>query len=225
MWAIPVNELYAYPMVTQKLLEDAKMDVEGWLGMKAADKFSRKENAGFITGDGALKPMGIAAYPTAATDDSSRAWGTFQHIVTGTNGGYGASNPADKLIDLIFELKSGYRQNASFLMARRTMAATRKLKDGQGNYLVDLRLRDGSLVESIFGFPVVTGEDMPALASNGLCVAFGDFAEAYIILDRLGISVIRDNVTKPGFVKYLMRKRVGGGAVNFEALKFLKFST
>ena len=102
--------------------------------------------------------------------------------------------------------------------------AIRKLKDGQGNYLVDLRLRDNALVESIFGFPVVDGEDMPAVSANNIGALFGDFNEAYTIVDRLGTSVIRDNITKPGFVKYHMRRRVGGGAVNFEALKGLKFS-
>lgn len=226
MWAIDANELYAYPKVTQKLLEDAKIDVEAWIAEKASSKFSRKENAAFVNGDGVQKPKGILAYATAATADDARAWGIFQHIVTGAAGGFGAgSNGSDKLLDLVFETKAGYRQNSSFLMARRTVGGVRKLKDGQGNYLVDLRLRDGALVESIFGFPVTDGEDMPAVAADSASIAFGDFAEAYTIVDRLGTSVVRDNITQPGFVKFHMRRRVGGGAVNFEALKFLKFST
>lgn len=225
MWRIPVNELYAYPKVTQKLLEDAAIDVEGWLADKAVAKFSRKENAAFVSGDGILKPKGILTYDYATTADATRAWGTFQYVASGGAGAFAASNPADKLIDLIFETKAGYRQNAAFLMARRTVGAVRKLKDGQGNYLVDLRLRDGALVESIFGFPVVDGEDMPAIAADSLSILFGDFAEAYTIVDRLGFSVVRDNITQPGFVKYHMRKRVGGGAVNFEAVKAMKFAT
>ena len=85
-------------------------------------------------------------------------------------------------------------------------------------------MQNGALVESIFGFPVTDGEDLPAIAANSLSMLFGDFAEAYTIVDRLGIGVVRDNITRPGFVKYLMRKRVGGGAINFEALKALKFA-
>lgn len=221
MWRIPVNELYAYPMVTQKLLEDARIDVEAWLGDKAASKFPRKENSAFINGSGVLQPKGILSYDFATTADATRAWGTFQYVASGTNGAYNA----DKLLELIFELKAGYRQNASFLTARRSIAAIRKLKDGQGNYLVDLRLRDSALVESIFGFPVVDGEDMPTPATNSFSLLFGDFNEAYTIVDRLGIGVVRDNITVPGFVKYHMRKRVGGGAVNFEAVKALKLGT
>jgi HK97 family phage major capsid protein len=224
MWRIPVNELYAYPWVTQKLLEDGKIDVEAWIADKATQKFARKENAAFINGTGALQPQGLLSYPFAATDDSTRAWGSFQFVGTGTSGGFGTGmNGADKMLDLIFEVKPGYRQNANFLMARRTLRDVRKLKDGQGNYLVDLRLRDNALVESIFSFPVVDGEDMPAIAANSLSILFGDFNEGYTIVDRLGTSVVRDNITAPGFVKFHMRRRVGGGAVNFEALKAMKF--
>jgi HK97 family phage major capsid protein len=223
MWRIPVNELYAYPKVTQKLLEDAKIDVEAWIADKATSKFSRKENAAFLLGDGQLKPQGLLTYPTALTEDQARAWGIFQHILTGAAGGFGAGTAgSDVLIDLIFSVKATYRQGAQFLSARKTLGSIRKLKDGQGNYLVDLRLRDGALVESIFNFPVADGEDMPTIAAGNVPLAFGDFAEAYTIVDRAGVSVVRDNITQPGFVKFHMRKRVGGGAVNFEAVKFLK---
>lgn len=225
-WRIAVNELYAFPKATQKLLEDSMIDVERWLGDKATSKFSRKENAAFINGDGVLKPQGLMTYDAVATDDTTRPWGKFQYIPSGAGAGFAATNPADALVDLMFGIKNEYRQNANFLMARKTMAAIRKLKDGQGNYLVDLRLRDNLLVESIFGSPVVTGEDMPAYGTaNNLPIAYGDFEEAYTIVDRLGISIIRDNITQPGFVRWLMRKRVGGGAVNFEAVKFLKLAT
>lgn len=222
MWAIDVNELYAYPMVSQKLLEDAKIDVEAWIADKSVSKFSRKENTAFLLGDGIQKPKGLLKYGVSATDDATRPWGTFQYVPTGKADGFAAANPADAIIDLIFAVKAGYRQGAQFLSARKTLGQIRKLKDGQGNYLVDLRLRDGALVESIFGFPVADGEDMPQLTAGAVPLAFGDFAEAYTIVDRLGISTVRDNITRPGMVKYHMRKRVGGGAVNFEAVKFLK---
>jgi HK97 family phage major capsid protein len=226
MWKIPVNELYAYPTVTQKLLEDAKVDVEAWLANKASAKMGRKENTAFVAGTGELQPRGILSYSYAATADATRAWGTFEQVLTGTNASFGTgTNGGDVLLSLIFALKAAYRANAKFLMARKTMSGVRKIKDGQGNYLTALRLADNYLVETIFGFPVVDGEDMPDYSTGTpLAIAFGDFAEAYTIVDRLGIFVVRDNITQPGFVKYHMRKRTGGGALNFEALKFLKFS-
>ena len=225
MWGIDVNELYAYPLVTQKLLEDSRIDVEGWIGKKCTNLFARKENAAFVTGTGIQQPKGIMSYVTSASDDLSRAWGQFQYLPTTNANGFASTNAADCLLDLIFNLKAGYRQNAKFLTARKTLAQIRKIKDGQGNYLAGLRLNDGALVENIFGFDVVDGEDMPQIAANAFPVAFGDFEETYTIVDRLGISVIRDNITSPGFVKYNMRKRVGGGVVNFESMKLLKCAT
>jgi len=225
-WEIPVHELYAYPKVTQKLLEDAKIDVEAWLSDKSVSKFARKENNAFLLGNGVNKPRGLLDYATAATADDTRAWGVFEHIVTGSSGSFGATtNGTDKLLDLIYAVKAVYRQNARFLMARRTVGGARKLKGGDGNYAYGISLRDGALVENIFGFAITEGEDMPVFSTaDALAIAFGDFAEGYQIVDRLGFSVVRDNITTPGFVKYHMRKRVGGGAVNFEAVKFLKFS-
>lgn len=224
MWAIDVNELYAYPKVSLKLLEDAKIDIEAWIADKSVRKFGRKENAAFVNGDGVQKPKGFLSYGSLATDDADRAWGILQFIATGKADGFKTSEPADCFIDLIYAVKAEYRQAASFLAARKSLGAVRKLKDGQGNYLVDLRLRDGALVESIFGFPTVDGEDMPKLEANATPFAFGDFAEAYTIVERTGVSVIIDNITQPGFRKYHMRKRVGGGLVNSEAIKLLKIA-
>lgn len=223
-WEIAANELYAYPWVTQKLLEDANMDVETWLAMKASEKFARKETTAFYTGTGTQQPKGILSYAFAATADATRPWGTFEYVASGASGAFASSNPADKLIDLIFKLNPAYRANARFQMARGTTGEVRKLKDGQGNYLVDLRLRDGALVETIFGFQNVDAEDMSAVAANSYSIGFGDWAETYTIVDRLGITVVRDNVTQPGFVKFHFRKRVGGGANNFESAKFMKFA-
>ncbi len=209
-------------MVTQKLLEDAKIDIEAWISDKSVMKFGRKENTAFVNGDGNKKPKGFLAYSSTLDDDAARKWGVLQYILSGKADGLAT---ADAFIDMIFSLKAGYRQGAGFMSARKSLGTVRKLKDGQGNYLVDLRLSGGALVESIFGYGVTDGEDMPQIAAGSTPFAFGNFAEAYTIVDRLGVSVIRDNITRPGFVKYHMRKRVGGGVVNFEALKLLKIGT
>lgn len=224
-WEIPVHEVFAMPKTTQKLLEDSTWDIEGWLSRKVADRFVRKENAAFINGDGELKPRGLLTYPTASTADASRSWGTFEHVNTGTSGGFGSA-PAgsDKLIDLVFKMKADHRQNAAWMMARSTVAAIRKLKDGDGNYLwqPNFEARQGGL---LLGYPIGEAEDMPAIGANSLSIAFGDFRETYTIIDRVGITVLRDPFTQKGFVKFYTRKRVGGGATHFEAVKFLRFGS
>lgn len=228
LWRIPVHELFAYPKVTQKLLDDATIDVESWLSGKASDRFARKEASAFVAGDGELKPEGLLMRAPVTTADTTRAWNVFQYIATGVSGGFAAPtseiNPADKLIDLVYLLKAAYRANGKWFMARSTVGAVRKLKDGQGNYIWQPGLVAGQPA-TILNYGVVEGEDMPAIGANSLSIGFGDFAEAYTIVDRLTASVIRDNITQPGFVKFLFRRRVGGGVINGEAVKFLKFAT
>lgn len=222
-WEIPVHELYAFPQVTQKLLDDSMFNIESWLADKTADKFARTENAAFLNGDGVGKPRGLLTYPTAVTADATRAWGTFQHVLTGTDAGFGATtNGTDKLIDLVYSVKAQYRQNANFMMSRATVAGVRKLKDGQGNYAwqPSVTALSGGL---LLGFNIVEGEDMPAIAADSLSIAFGDFREAYQIVDRVGIRVLRDALTNKPYVGFYTTKRVGGDAIHFEAVKFLKF--
>lgn len=222
-WEIPVHELYAFPETTQRLLDDSAWNVEAWLAEKTADKFARVENAAFLTGDGIGKPKGLLAYPTAATADATRPWGTFQHVLTGTDGGFGAAaNGSDKLIDLVYSVKAPYRNGATFLMARSTVAAVRKLKDTQGAYLwqPSLNALSGG---TLLGFGITEAEDMPVMAADSLSIGFGDFREAYQIVDRVGIRVLRDALTNKPYVGFYTTKRTGGGAISFEAVKFLKF--
>ena len=227
-WSIPVHEAVSHVTATQKVLEDARLDLEAWLAMKSSDKMARGENTAFITGDGANKPRGITTYPTAATADATRAWGTFEHLTTGANGAFrtrsGDTNPVDDLINVVYALKSAYRGNAAWMTSRTVLRDARKLKDGQGNFIWQPAATAGQPA-TLLGFPIVEAEDMPALATGSLSMAFGDFREAYQIVDRIGISLLRDPYTAYPYVKFLFRKRVGGGAISFDAVKFLKFSS
>lgn len=224
-WLIPVAEMYAMPSATQKVLDDAVLDLESWLSMKVADKFARVENSAFVNGDGVAKPRGLLTYTMSSTVDATRPWGSFQYVATGTSGGFGTTtNGTDKLLDVIYSLKSGHRNNARWFMNRGTVGGVRKIKDGQGNYAWQPSTQIGQPA-TLLGFPVAEGEDMPAIAADSFSIAFGDFAETYQIVDRVGISVLRDPYTSKGSVLFYSRKRVGGGAIHFEAVKFLKFGT
>jgi HK97 family phage major capsid protein len=224
-WIIPVNEVYAEPRATQKVLDDAMIDLEAWLASKVADKIARVENAAFVSGDGQLKPKGLFSYNFAATTDKAgtRPWGTFEFLGTGVSGAFAASNPADAIYDLVYRLKAGYRTNARFMMTRATVGAIRKFKDSTGQYLWQPALTAGQ-PQTILGYEVAEGEDVAEIAANSYSIAFGDFAETYQIVDRVGISVLRDPFTLKGWVKFYTRRRTGGGAVNFESMKFLKFA-
>lgn len=224
-YKIPVNEVFAMPEATQKLLDDANIDVEAWLADKIADKLTRVENAAFVTGTGVGQPRGFTTYTTVATTDATRAWGQLEMIKTGVNGDFAASTPADILFDLIGRFKQGYLPNANWATRREVIAKIRKFKEATTNaYMWQPGLQAGQ-PDKLLGYPVVMMEDLPALSTNTLSLAFGDFKLAYQIVDRQGFRVLRDPFTNKPYVRFYTTRRVGGQVVQFEALKFIQFST
>ncbi len=208
---IVVHELYAEPRATQKILDDAGVNVEAWLGRKVGGKFGRDEATAFVSGNGVGLPRGILTYPAGT------AWAQIEQV----NSGSASTLTGDGLIDLETALKAPYRARAVWLMNRTTQAVVRKFKDGQNQYLWQPGLAQG-VPPTLLGYPVRLADDMPVVAADALAVAFGDFREAYTIVDRLGIRILRDAFTAKPFVKFYTTKRVGGDVVNFEAIKIQK---
>lgn len=222
-YRIEAHEMYAQPKVTQKLIDDAATDVEGWLADKVGDKFARVEGAAFWTGNGVGKPRGLASYTTAATADDTRAWGTFEHVLTGANGDFHTTK-ADPLQDLLGAFKDQYLQNATFAMRREARTKIRKMKEATSDrYLWEPSLQAGQ-PDRLIGYPVRIDQYIPAITTGSLSLAFGDFKEAYTIVDRIGVRTLRDPYTAKPYIRFYSTKRTGGGAINFEAVKFLKFS-
>lgn len=217
----PAKELYAEPATTQTMLEDGMLDVAAWLAEEVGIEFSEQEGSAFITGDGTAKPRGILSYTTVA--NASYEWGKLGYILSGAAGAFAASNPSDKLIDLVHALKSGYRMNAAWLMNDLTLAEIRKFKDGNDNYLWRPGLLEGA-PDTLLGKRVEIDDNMPDVGANSLSIAFGDFRRGYIITDRRGSRVLRDDLTDKPNVKFYTTKRVGGGVQNFEAIKLMKFA-
>jgi HK97 family phage major capsid protein len=73
------------------------------------------------------------------------------------------------------------------------------------------------------GFPLVEAEDMPNIGANSFSLAFGDFRRGYLIVDRQGVSVLRDPFSSKPYVLFYTTKRVGGGIADYDAIKLLKF--
>lgn len=221
-WKIPVFTIDTEPKATQQLLDDAAVNVEAWLADKVANKFARFENAEFVTG-AANKIRGfISGYDTAADDGSGVPWGKIGYVATGVSGDFAASAKGDKLYDLMGCLKDEYLSGAAWFTRRSVITAIRKFKDGQNNYLWQPSFIAGQ-PETIMGYPVARMEDVPALGADSLSLAFGNLREAYQIVDRQGIRVLRDPFTAKPYVKFYTTRRTGGGVVNFEAVKLLKF--
>lgn len=217
----PTTELYAMPAATASFLDDAAVDVEQWIAEEVEVAFAEQETAAFVSGDGVKKPTGFLSANQVA--ESSWSWGNVGYMATGEAGALPASNPSDVLIDLVYTLKAGYRQNANWVMNRRTQAQLRKIKDADGNYLWQPSHQPG-MRPSFMGFSLVEAEDMPDVATDATPIAFGDFRRGYLIVDRLGVNVIRDPYSAKPYVLFYTTKRVGGGVLDSDAIKLLKFS-
>lgn len=217
-YRIPAHELSAKPQATQKLLDDAAINMEAWLSAKVADKFARTEAAAFVTGNGINKPRGFLTYT-----DGTTLPGTIEQFDTGVNGAFAAApSGGDILISALYGLKAPYRANAVWAMNRATTTLTRKLKDSDGSYLWSPGIAAGQPA-TILGYPVASFEDMPDPATGSLSIAVGDWREAYTIVDRIGIRVLRDPYSSKPYIQFYTTKRVGGDVVNFEAMKIVAF--
>jgi HK97 family phage major capsid protein len=219
--SFPAMELYAMPAATQTLLDDAIVDIDQWIAEEVESAFAEQEGAAFVNGDGVDKPKGFLAYPTVT--DASWSWGNIGVLNTGVAGAFPVSNPSDVLVDLVYALKAGYRQNASFVMNRKTQATVRKFKDSTGNYLWQPPASAGAPA-TLLGFPLVEAEDMPNIANNAVSIAFGDFRRGYLVVDRAGVRILRDPYSAKPYVLFYTTKRVGGGVQDFTANKGLKFA-
>ncbi len=219
--SFPAMELYAMPAATATLLDDAAVDIDEWIASEVELTFAMQEGTAFVTGNGSGKPEGFLSYDTVA--NASWTWGKLGFVASGGASGFASSSPSDALVDLIYALKAGYRQNAAFVMNRKTQAAIRKFKDQGGGYLWQPPAQPGGRA-SLMTFPVVESEDMPDLGADALPVAFGDFRRGYLIVDRTGVRVLRDPYSAKPYVLFYTTKRVGGGVQDFDAIKLMKCS-
>lgn len=211
------GEIYANPAATQQLLDDAEINIESWLATEVQAEFAEQEGQAFISGDGVKKPAGILTYVTGGANAAKHPFGAIKAI----NSGAAADISSDAVLDLIYGLPKKYRQNARFLTNNLTIAKLRKLKDGDGNYLWQPSAQAGQPA-TFHGYGLAEDENMPDVAANALPMLFGDFKRGYLIIDRMGVRVLRDPYTKKPYVLFYTTKRVGGGVQNPECMRALK---
>jgi HK97 family phage major capsid protein len=229
--------VYAYPKATEESLQDIFFNVQQWLIDEASEQIAKLEGAAIISGDGSNKPTGfLDGTPVAQGDDNIdsplRPFGILQYVPTGIAAafpndrqGSPQGNPVDVLIDTEYQLKAGHRANAQWLMNKGTLNVARKWKDADAQYIWTRSMVLGQ-PSMINGYPVTEMEDMPAIAANAFPVAFGDFKQGYVLVDRAGFSItVDDNITTPGYVKFYVRRRVGGILRNDDCIKLIKCAT
>ncbi|CAN5317526.1 phage major capsid protein [soil metagenome] len=214
-----VGEIYANPAATQTLLDDSEIDIAAWLAGEVETEFERQESIAFLSGDGTNKPHGLLTYVTGAANAARHPWGDIKV----TNSGNANLLTSDPLITMIYELPAAYAPNAKFYSNRSSLAAIRKLKDGQGNYLWQPTFVAGQ-PSTLAGYALVDMPDMPVVGAGNIPLLFGDMQRTYLIIDRMGVRILRDPYTNKPYVIFYTTKRVGGGVQNPDAMKAMKIS-
>lgn len=219
-----VAEMYAAPAATRQLLDDAQVDIASWLINNATHDFAETEGEAFLRGDGVLgKPRGFLTYDTTNEKDFVRAWGKFQYVPAGHASAPTDANLVTALVKLVAAVRAPYSANARFVMSSNTAVRLRTIVDANGRYLW---APTGNLIEGVehplLGYQVTIDDNYDDIGAGTLPISFGDHRQAYVIVDRSGIRITRDEVTQKGRILFDTYKRVGGGAGDFNAVKFLK---
>lgn len=219
-----VAELYAAPTATRHLLDDAQVDIASWLINNATHDFSETLGENYLRGDGVMgKPKGFLTYDVTNEKDFTRAWGKFGYVPAGHASAPTDANLTAALVKLVAALRTPYKANAAFVMNSNTAVRLRTIVDQNGRYLW---APTGNLIEGIehplLGYRVVIDDGYDDIGAGTLPVSFGDHRQAYVCVDRQGIRINRDELTQKGRVVFDVYSRHGGGAGDFNAVKFLK---
>lgn len=208
------GEIYAMPAATQRLLDDSEINLENWLAGEVETEFAAQEGIAFVSGNGTNKPKGLLTY----TAGGSHPWGAIPEVKSGD----AAKLKLEGLIDLVYSLPSERTPAARFAMNRKSQGEVRKIKDGNGNFVWQPGLQAGQPA-SILGFPVTEMAAMPDIAANAIPIVFGDFS-GYLVIDRMGIRILRDPYSQKPFVQFYTTKRVGGGVVDPTLFRYHKIA-
>lgn len=214
---------YAYVTATEELVSDFAFDVASWFTMEAGAALGEAEATAMVSGNGSKKPTGMLNVAPESGADGTRTAGAFKYIATGVADDF-SEDPSDDLVNLVYDLKAQYRTAGRWVMNSATAGLIRKFKDSDGRMIWS----DGLAAMEparLLGYPVTISEAMPDLVADAHPIAFGDFDRAYVLADRGGLRVtLDDNITTPGFVKWYIRRRVGGIAYDTHAVRFLKIA-
>ncbi len=222
-----MGTLYAYPKATEESMDDIFFDVGAFLTDNVAELFAIEEGTAVITGDGTNKPTGILdGTPTTDDDDASpaRSAEVIEYFPIGSGSPVSALDP-DAFFDIVYGLKEQYAMNATWLMNRSVTGQVRKLKDGNDQYLWAPGLVAGE-PNQFLGHPHRAIGAMSNLVADAHPVLFGDFRRGYLMVDRVGLRITVDaNITTPGYIKWYIRRRVGGIIKDNNAIKAGKYAT
>lgn len=223
------GEVFAMPLIYQIALEDAFVDLKGYVMSEITRQFNEVEGLAFLSGNGTNKPKGILDGQTAGANAAlDNATATYQVIDSGVDGALGADASAtfNFLRAVVRSVKTPYLANCRWMMNRATHETLVALQNADNEYYMQRDVTAGSAAR-LFGYEIVLNEDMssaPVTTGADFPIMFGDFAQSYQIIDRVGVSMLEDPYTQKGATSYYTRKRVGSMRKNVETLKLVSIA-
>ena len=204
--SIKANEMAVRVPISNQLLEDSAIDLEAEIRFEFGQAFGLLEGQAFVTGDGVEKPLGLLVDPAIQTVPS----------------GHASQVTPEGLIAIMYALPAFYRNRGAWLLNGPTVGKIRGMRDTTGRFMWADALTEGQ-PPTLLGRPVIEAIDMPDVAANSTPVMFGDFASAFRIMDRVGLSVLRDPYTLASYgqTTFHARRRVGAAVVQPEAIRRL----
>ena len=205
---LDAHKLHVAVKLTEELLYDNAFQLENFIIKEFYKALANAEEDAFINGDGTGKPLGILAASGGAE--------------VGVTAASATAITADEVINLVYSLKRPYRKNAVFILNDQTIAALRKLKDGNGAYMWQPALVAGE-PDKLLGYPVYTSAYMPTIEAGAKTIIFGDLSY-YNIGDRgsRSFAELRELFAGNGMVGFVAKERVDGKLVLPEAIKVLQ---
>lgn len=150
-----------------ELNADSVLNMESLLGELLGDRLGRIANSKLTTGSGSSDVEGIVTNSAAGK------------VAAATN-----AVTADEIIDLIHSVDPAYRSapSTAIMMDDTTLAAIRKLKDGNGNYLWQMGNYQAGVPQTILGYNVVVNQDMAGIGDgvSSKVMLFGDMKKFYV---------------------------------------------
>lgn len=190
-----------------ELLQDSAFDMEALLNDLFGERLGRLANSVLTTGTGSSQPNGIV---TASSLGKTAASAT---AIT-----------SDELIDLVHSVDPAYRSSprCRFQFNDSTLAAIRKLKDGQGNYLWQMGDVRSDEPNQILGHAYSVNQAMASIATGNKTVLFGDHGK-FVVRKVMGFQVmtLRERYAENFQVGMVGFKRFDSELLNTAAVKHL----
>ena len=174
--------------LSNELVMDAGFDIEANLAEQAGIAIGTRANALIHTAVTAVAGSGVTA-------------GTSTAIT------------ADELIELAFSVDGMARMlpGAGFMVNTATLGAIRKLKDGNGAYILDVVAGGPS---TILGMPVYENPAVADIASGAKAVLFGHWPSVKVATTGLEVATSADAYFANDVTGYRFVYRIGAGVAN-----------